>query len=292
MNNKKVSHTQFIPSCTSPEGRTLTSDNWHKTGVEWLHVSLMSWLMKPGIDVLKSLNGLPSFMGWSGNVLLDARLPLAKSRIAYTFQSEYDGSHLRFDENDIAVVISAIQPSMVLLPRGLEDGDFDIKRIPSINRDNIYFPLTDEGHGLDERRGYQVCDDVDFQLSGHASESRNLDDLIKETSCQTVQIGDFSSIDYVAFAKQGTPYIVSDRPAMDGLNGVVYSSNGPIILTENSHELNFERIDKDCNCSTCNQGFTCAYLYHLYMNTPLLCQRLLIQHNIYHTQAEIKRLFA
>ena len=45
--------------------------------------------------------------------------------------------------------------------------------------------------------------------------------------------------------------------------------------------MQFETIDPECTCPTCSQQFTKAYLHHLLQQTPLLCHRLLIQHNVF-----------
>lgn len=75
----------------------------------------------------------------------------------------------------------------------------------------------------------------------------------------------------------------SNNPAEDALKGIMYTQNEHISLLDDSERTVFEVLDKDCQCPTCQQGFTRAYLYHLYTQTPLLCQRLLIQHNVFQT---------
>lgn len=77
----------------------------------------------------------------------------------------------------------------------------------------------------------------------------------------------------------GVEYIESDKPALDGYNGIVYEASGTFCIQDEAQRLQFEIIDTSCACPTCSQGFTRAYLHHLFQHTPLLCQRLLIQHN-------------
>ena len=73
----------------------------------------------------------------------------------------------------------------------------------------------------------------------------------------------------------------SDRPARDALQGVVYNRDGALSLQDSNFALNFELIDADCACPTCQQAFTRAYLHHLLQSTPILCQRFLMMHNVF-----------
>ena len=87
---------------------------------------------------------------------------------------------------------------------------------------------------------------------------------------------------------QSEGYDLSDKPADDAFQGRVYRMDTFTIRTVSILDTifadHFEPIDNACTCPTCQQGFTCAYLHHLYQNTPLLCQRYLIMHNIHATQ--------
>ena len=76
--------------------------------------------------------------------------------------------------------------------------------------------------------------------------------------------------------------IISDAPANDALHGWVYCNAGMCAVMDNTNALRFTSLDEACRCPTCKAGFTWAYLHHLYQHTPGLCQRLLIQHNVYY----------
>jgi queuine tRNA-ribosyltransferase len=76
-------------------------------------------------------------------------------------------------------------------------------------------------------------------------------------------------------------FMASDQPARDACDGIVYGKNGNIDIKATECRLDFRMIDETCQCPTCHQSFTRAYLHHLLEHTPLLCQRLLIQHNVH-----------
>lgn len=85
--------------------------------------------------------------------------------------------------------------------------------------------------------------------------------------------------DHIHYA--GIDYVESNQPALDGYHGIVYEKSNSFSVQDETQRLQFEVIDCACGCPTCRQGFTRAYLHHLFQHTPLLCQRLLIQHNSY-----------
>ncbi len=80
-------------------------------------------------------------------------------------------------------------------------------------------------------------------------------------------------------------WTVSDKPAEEAMQGLVYNTEGAFSITDPGMRLQFESLDTGCQCPTCKSGFTRAYLHHLFLHTPLLCQRLLVQHNISFTSA-------
>lgn len=87
--------------------------------------------------------------------------------------------------------------------------------------------------------------------------------------------------DDVISSESASPWIESDTPAANGMKGRIYTSSGVIDITDSSHALQFFPLDDACACPTCQTGFTRAYLHHLLAQTPLLCQRYLIQHNVW-----------
>jgi queuine tRNA-ribosyltransferase len=100
-------------------------------------------------------------------------------------------------------------------------------------------------------------------------------------------VGELNLAQMLVLAEERVAYIESDIPAREALLGRVYCSDGVLSIDNAEFAMQCEVIEKDCLCPTCTQSFTRAYLHHLLGQTPLLCQRLLVQHNIYYCQAEL-----
>ncbi len=67
-------------------------------------------------------------------------------------------------------------------------------------------------------------------------------------------------------------------PARVGRNGALYLPTGRINITNAKFKEDFEPLDKDCDCYTC-QNYTRAYLNHLFRSRELLANTLATIHN-------------
>lgn len=73
----------------------------------------------------------------------------------------------------------------------------------------------------------------------------------------------------------------ANKPGQDALQGLMYASGDEVdyLITDNKYAMDFSVLDKACGCPACSDGYTRAYFHHLYVHTPLLCQRWLVMHN-------------
>lgn len=73
----------------------------------------------------------------------------------------------------------------------------------------------------------------------------------------------------------------SQKPMIDAMSGLIYSKERIYSILSETMTQSFEVLSAECECPTCSQGLTRAYLHHLYQQTPLLAYRYLIQHNVF-----------
>lgn len=99
--------------------------------------------------------------------------------------------------------------------------------------------------------------------------------------------GDFSYAAQIELSKYNIGFIESARYAQDAKDGIIYTKDHSLNLTAESHATEHVVLDAQCQCPTCKEGFTRAYLHHLHEHVPLLCQRFLLQHNIYYLRCFI-----
>jgi queuine tRNA-ribosyltransferase len=280
---KSNNTTTLVPVLTSPAGLCLTAKNWQEVGVSIASYYLVDLLMKPGFDFLKTLPDIARYVGWHDTLVLNASLPSLSSDGFYKVRSRYDGSSKQYTPEDIWQIISSLRPTIVMLPESL---------IPSIPTQDwlipesvrVIVPITERLNFSADNRTIGTYMDCVNNNKGEIELSAS---FFKNQEAPDYVVGELNLAQMLVLAEERVAYIESDIPAREALLGRVYCSDGVLSIDNAEFAMQCEVIEKDCLCPTCTQSFTRAYLHHLLGQTPLLCQRLLVQHNIYYCQAEL-----
>ncbi|WP_051555177.1 hypothetical protein [Legionella fairfieldensis] len=275
---KQKNDRSFIPVLTSPAGSCLTLANWQEAGINTVACYLDTLLIKPGLSFLKSLKNLRAYCGWQGELVLNASTITATRRGTYTIRSPYDGSMVSIDNKALVSLMISLQPDVVILPDDFIEHGFvlpetikwfaapkEVSQVAGCGRYLFY----------DEKRLF--CEFIE---------------LIRQTNPELVYVsGNFTLSQIRELSMLGVLFVESDKPATNALSGQVYTEQGLLDLCDVKMAHQQERIEPNCSCPTCTQGFSRAYLHHLLIQTPLLCQRFLIHHNshYYQNQYEIHK---
>jgi len=86
---------------------------------------------------------------------------------------------------------------------------------------------------------------------------------------------------YPDILMKSVEYDENNKSGTDALQGLIYTSSNQnmLCITDKKYAMDFSVMDESCACPACADGFTRAYFHHLYVHTPLLCQRWLVMHN-------------
>jgi queuine tRNA-ribosyltransferase len=223
-------------------------------------------------------------VGWQGQLVLNASLPTINSAGLYTLRSTYDGHRISHSLDEILTLIVKLKPNMVIFPQALWRKNAALwEQLP----ETIFpfLPVEDLPNYSAIKRPYGVYFSYDKDTSSHKAILEQLSQH-KDKPCYIA--GDLSLPFMLELISQGAHYVESDKPASDAIAGEVYCNEETISLQNKEQSMQFELIDKNCKCPTCSQQFTRAYLHHLLEQTPLLCQRFLVQHNINYCQVALK----
>jgi len=102
--------------------------------------------------------------------------------------------------------------------------------------------------------------------------------LPKEKPNHLLGIGDLESIDMgIAL---GIDTFDSSYPTRAARHGVALTMEGPLKLTHFKNAVNFNPIEKECKCPTC-QRFSLAYLHHLFKAKEISALSLATIHNLF-----------
>ncbi len=80
--------------------------------------------------------------------------------------------------------------------------------------------------------------------------------------------------------ENGVDFFDCVGPTRIARNGSVFTKNGKINILNEKFKNDFEPIEKDCKCSTC-QNYTKAYLSHLFRAKEMIGATLATTHNVY-----------
>lgn len=253
----------WIPILTSQAGSSLTFANWKNAGIRTVSVHLSALLMKPGLEMLKTLPNLRRFCAWPHQIILNASLPFDERQQAYRFRSLYDGQEIKLDKDSVVSLAKSLNADKVVFPW----------------ESNEMIPLHC-GEDLSFETLLQKIACVDNSATTLNTPTRGVGGEGSKTFYLT---GDFSYDQLIILSAYKNCLIESDRAAQDGMQGMVFGPRGSgmlnILDAEMREDMNL--IDEACLCETCTAKLSRGYLHHLLQHTPLLCSRFLMQHNIW-----------
>lgn len=283
---KSSKSIDWIPVLNSKAGGCMTSANFRDAGIGMVSLHLTSLLMKPGYDFLKALPSCRDFFGWKGKIALNASLPYFPEEDVYRLQSSFDGQRMCYTKDEVMALIAHLRPDILILPEGaLQKNPMLLSELSDAI--DLFFPLTDlpeacepQSHGV-----YLTADETASSLS-----------LVNERLANSVTkacyvAGDLSLSSILQLQSHPALFIETDRIAADALEGNVYCAEGVIALQDALYRYQMVPIDTHCPCATCKQQLTRAYFHHLLLHTPLLCQRLLVQHNVHYCESRLNTSF-
>ncbi|AMP89363.1 queuine tRNA-ribosyltransferase [Legionella pneumophila] len=268
----------FVPVLNTEAGLCLTAANWQEIKITTASCYLDLLLLKPGYSLLNKVTDFTKYLGWSGHLVINASRLVSDKNGMVILISPYDGSRIKLTNSELVHLILHIKPAAVLLPETIMNSfsgiwdqwdDTVVPYLPAAQvetmkipeKHGVYFNLSEAKCNDDFLSQLQKWSEFPLYLTGHIDT-----DLIENLNLKKSIL------------------IESDEPAKNAVQGIAYSRDGNINLMDESQALNFELIDDSCSCPTCSEQLTRAYLHHLLANTPLLCQRFLIQHNTYYVQ--------
>lgn len=276
--------TTIVPQATTVAGSSLTSDNWQESGVQAISCDLESLIMRPGMAYLLQLDSLRAYVPWQQTLVLNALLSGKCQQGMYLLRCPIDGHKQSFSLEELLNLISHLAPDVVIFPNALTPR-MVCRYYTEVNHPQ---PVSFFSKEALEASGEHTGAGVYLRWETSQSEVDWLTEVAAYEPMPRYVFGEFDVPMIQKLIEMGVCYIASDTPAADAMKGYLYTKSGGIALDNPGYADEFMPIDADCSCSTCQQQFTRAYLHHLLSQTPLLCQRLLLQHNLYFVTSLLK----
>ncbi len=312
----EVNTPAFIPVGTVGMVKTLTPEELIDLGTEIILGNTYHLYLRPGIDVIKGLGGLHSFIHWERPILTDSGgfqiyslSALRKiTEDGVSFRSHLDGSsHFLTPEkaieiqeslgSDIAMVLDECTPYPSTYEYTKESMELTNKWAVRCKRtkkkeNQALFGIV-QGGMYPELRKESALRLIDIGFDGYAigglsvGEGKNeMFEVIGSTAPLLPEdkprylMGVGTPEDILEAISMGMDIFDCVMPTRNARNGTLFTRNGKLIIKNAQYKMDENPIDKDCLCYTC-KNFSRAYLRHLFMTEGLLALRLNTIHNLY-----------
>jgi queuine tRNA-ribosyltransferase len=307
----------FMPVATQGTVKSLTPADLTAAGAQIVLANTYHLLLRPGHELVRDLGGLHRFMGWDGPILTDSGgfqvFSLAKlRRIAedgVEFRSHVDGSLRTLTPESVVAVqhalgVDVLHPLDECLAHPATAAETErslaltlrwLRRAVAAHRaggaPGALFGIVQGGtsHAMRRRAVEETCalDLPGYAIGGLAvGEPKPALYDIAELVASGLPIdrprylmGVGKPTDLVEAVARGVDLFDCVIPTRNARNGQAFTPDGPLNISNSRFTRDGTPLDSACPCEAC-QGFSRAYLRHLFAARELLAYRLLTLHNL------------
>lgn len=314
----------FMPVGSQGSVKAMSPRDLKELGVEVVLCNAYHLYLRPGIEVIREIGGLHTFMGWDGPLLTDSGgyqifslCKLVKVREeGVEFRSPIDGSlHFLTPEKvieiqeslgvDIAMSLDECLPYPSPRERVSQSVDLTLnwakKGKAAWKGQGGLFGIVQGGVFLEERRrcieGLLEIGFDGYALGGlSVGEEKELTWEVVEYTCGLLPqdkprylMGMGTPEDIVEGVKRGIDLFDCVLPTRFARTGYLFTSWGKIAIKHARYAKDPLPIDPECTCYTC-RNFSRAYLRHLFLSRELLAYYLNTIHNLHYYLTLIREI--
>jgi queuine tRNA-ribosyltransferase len=307
----------FMPVGTAGSVKAIAPDDLGRLGAQIILGNTYHLMLRPTEALIHAMGGLHKFMAWNGSILTDSGgfqvYSLAERRKiteeGASFQSHLDGSaqmlsperSMEIQEllgSDIMMAFDECPPADAER-RYLEDSLARTTRwlgrcakAWSRQRTSLFGIVQGGTHeDLRKRHAEEICaiDLPGYALGGysvgetpeamHAGVAYSAPLLPKDKPRYLMGVG--TPWDLVTCVGSGIDMFDCVLPTRTARNGLLFTSQGKVVIKNAKHQRDEGPLDPECSCYTC-KTFSRAYLRHLFVAQELLAMRLNTLHNLHH----------
>jgi queuine tRNA-ribosyltransferase len=310
----------FMPVGTAATVKGLTPEAVAQTGAEILLGNTYHLMLRPGAERVERLGGLHRFMNWDKPILTDSGgfqvMSLAglreMSEHGVVFRSHLDGSKFELSpersieiqrclDSDITMVLDecppypssreAIETSLALSMRWAARSKAAFTERPGYG----LFGIVQGGVHAD-LRAQSAAELIDIGFDGYAvgglavGEGQEimfnvLDGVVPHLPHDKPRylMGVGTPADLVGGVARGIDMFDCVMPTRSGRTAQGFTRRGKVNLRNARHQDDLRPLDEACRCPAC-QGYSRAYLHHLFRCEEMLGPILLTWHNLTYYQ--------
>jgi queuine tRNA-ribosyltransferase len=307
----------FMPVGTAGSVKSLTPEDLEGLGGQLILGNTYHLMLRPGASLVGEMGGLHRFMAWDRALLTDSGgfqvFSLAEKRKiteeGAQFQSHLDGArHLLTPERSIEIQETLGADVILALdecPPALSDRSYFEASLARTTRwlhrcvkawrceRSALFGIVQGGPHADLRRRHaeEICA---VELPGYALGGYSVGEA-REAMHEGVAaaapllprdkprylMGVGTPVDLVEAMAAGVDMFDCVLPTRCARNGLLFTSEGRLVIKNARHARDPRPVDPGCGCYTC-RTFSRAYLRHLFVSGEITAMRLNTLHNVHY----------
>ncbi|MBP9112801.1 MAG: tRNA guanosine(34) transglycosylase Tgt [Polyangiaceae bacterium] len=308
----------FMPVGTQGNVKTLTPNEIESTGAEIVLGNTYHLMLRPGAERVARFGGLARFSKWPKCTLTDSggfqAFSLSsltkRTEEGFSFRSHIDGSKYFLSPEEAVRIQGLIGADIQMQLDDCPPGDSERKRVEeAVQRTTrwakraVASPRADhqclfgivQGSGfVDLRRAHAdelgAIEGLDGLALGGFSVGEPIP-VMYETLAQVAPhvdprrprylMGVGTPQDLLEGIEHGIDMFDCVLPTRNARNGQALTRFGKVVIKQARYQDDEKPIDPDCSCLACKEGFSRAYLRHLYLVGEILPLRLFSIHNLH-----------
>ncbi len=316
----------FMATATAATVKAMTVDSVRATGAELAICNTYHLMLRPSAERVAELGGLHKFMNWPGPILTDSGgyqvMSLAglckMNEDGAIFQSHVDGSKHELTPERSMEIQNLLDSNITMcLDECTKNGASHDEAADSMRRSMRWAErcrkafVRREGYGLFGIVQGSVYEDLrkesvealakigfdGFGIGGLAiGEGQEMMFNVLDFTLPHVptdkpryMMGVGTPDDIVGSVQRGVDMFDCVMPTRSGRTGKAFVTRGALNIRNARHARDPRPLDEACSCPTC-QGYSRAYLHHLFRCEEILGAMLLTQHNLHYYQNLMKSL--
>lgn len=315
----------FMAVGTQATVKTLDPADLRAAGCQIILANAYHLSLRPGAELIARLGGLHGFMGWEGPILTDSGgyqlfslAPLAKvTDEGIDFQSHLDGTRLNLTPERVVEIQEALGPDIAMVldeplgfPHTRDRAEDALRRTTAwaerskaVHRraDQALFGIV-QGGAFPDLRQESARQLVALNMDGYAvgglslGEGKSQTDELLDAATDILPadkpryvMGMGTPADLVRGVGRGADMFDCVMPTRHARRGNLFTWGGRVSIKNAANGENPGPIGEACGCPTCRQGFSRAYLRHLFQAGEMLGYRLMTMHNLFFYQELLRK---
>ena len=313
----KIETPIFMPVGTQATVKSLTPDELKELGAQIILSNTYHLFLRPGHEIVKQAGGLHEFMRWDRPILTDSGgfqvFSLSGLRKlteeGVEFKSHLNGEKFFFSPEKCMEVQNALGADIIMaLDHCSEYGmkKEDAKQSMELtlrwlercynaqqNPKQMLLPIV-QGNFYPDLRIESIKRSLPFAKCGIAigglsigepkDKMLEIFDVLQPYLPQDMPryaMGIGTPEDLVEGVLRGVDMFDCVLATRIARNGTAFSRYGKVVIRNGKYKQDFSVLDGECDCYTCRNKFTKAYLRHLINTDEILGARLLSIHNLH-----------